>query len=134
MKEGSKRMERLTKRDGEDNKNAFCPSDVKCCGRCSVCDHMDKMMEKLADYEDEEGNGMLIHLPCRVGDTVYEIRIGEDKPFIIVEAEIVEIKQNVNGLFFVPSVPHAAYRLSDFGKIVFTTEKEAKQALKKMGE
>lgn len=30
-------------------------------------------LEKLAAYEDEEEQGLLVHLPCKVGDTVYRI-------------------------------------------------------------
>jgi len=113
-------MERLTKRDGEDNKNAFCPSDVKCCGRCSVCDHMDKMMEKLADYEDAEENGMLIHLPCRVGDTVYGLYWDDDYC-----ASVKEYK------FTLTFYEHCKDR---FGETLFFTREAAEQALKQMGE
>ena len=31
------------------------------------------VLQKLADYEDLEEQGRLIKLPCKVGDTVYEI-------------------------------------------------------------
>ena len=30
-------------------------------------------LSKLQQYEDAEENGMLIHLPCKVGDTVWKI-------------------------------------------------------------
>lgn len=32
------------------------------------------VLEKLAKYEDMEEQGLLIKLPCKVGDTVYEIK------------------------------------------------------------
>lgn len=32
-----------------------------------------KVFEKLAEYEDLEEQGLLIKLPCKVGDTVYKI-------------------------------------------------------------
>ena len=31
-------------------------------------------LKKLHDYEEEEGKGLLLHLPCKVGDVVYEPR------------------------------------------------------------
>lgn len=32
-----------------------------------------KVLRKLADYEDLEEKGLLLRLPCKVGDTVYQI-------------------------------------------------------------
>lgn len=52
-------MERLTYRIKEDVK-AFCPPNVPCTVRCDECEHLDKMMNKLADYEDAEEQGKLL--------------------------------------------------------------------------
>lgn len=69
-------MERLTKRykkeiirntDGVECSN-FCTN----CGRAD-CEHISKVLRKLAHYEDLEEQGGLIELPCKVGDTVYYI-------------------------------------------------------------
>lgn len=38
----------------------------------TVKDEQDAL-QKLADYEDAEEQGLLVHLPCKVGDTVYRI-------------------------------------------------------------
>lgn len=32
-----------------------------------------EIMKKLYDYEEAEENGLLLHLPCKVGDTVYSV-------------------------------------------------------------
>lgn len=57
-------MDRLTIRyNGE--KTPFCPPCVKCATRCEECEHMDKMMHKLADYEDAEEQGMLLRLDSK---------------------------------------------------------------------
>lgn len=32
-----------------------------------------KAVERLAEYEDAEENGLMLRLPCKVGDTVYYI-------------------------------------------------------------
>ena len=37
---------------------------------CSKCG-LEKALEKLADYEDLEEQGLLVRLPCKVGDIVY---------------------------------------------------------------
>ena len=40
--------------------------------------------EKLADYEDAEEQGLLLRLPCKVGDTIYEVSY-ENRKYIIRE-------------------------------------------------
>ena len=68
-------MERLTKRD----KHGFAHYPYcfeKCDGngtgiRCQTCDFEEKICDKLAEYEDLEEQGLLLKLPCKVGDTVY---------------------------------------------------------------
>lgn len=44
--------------------------DIKC--NCSKCE-LEKALEKLADYEDLEEQGLLVRLPCKVGTEVYYI-------------------------------------------------------------
>ena len=48
-------------------------------------DTINAMYEKLAAYEDAEEQGLLVILPCKVGDTVYKVwyapcKFGEDHP------------------------------------------------------
>lgn len=47
------------------------------CNNCSQgsgnCEYVKDMIEKLAEYEDLEEQGLLLKLPCKVGDTVYQI-------------------------------------------------------------
>lgn len=72
-------MERLTERfsNGQaavrgcgDN----CKHDFRYCkDQYGDCPTMIELYEKLAEYEDAEEQGMLKHLPCKVGDIVYEI-------------------------------------------------------------
>lgn len=47
-----------------------------------------KIAEKLKDYEDAEENGLLLRLPCKVGDHIYII-----KPYGIEEAIITGISE-----------------------------------------
>lgn len=42
--------------------------DIEC--DCSKCE-LEKALEKLADYEDLEEQGLIVRLPCNVGDIVY---------------------------------------------------------------
>ena len=40
--------------------------------------------EKLADYEDADEKGLLLRLPCNIGDTIYEVSY-ENRKYIIRE-------------------------------------------------
>lgn len=74
-------MSRLTKRKyGEivsskrEKKEIHCSNFCNNCSRGSGnCEYVKDMIEKLAEYEDLEEQGLLLKLPCKVGDTVYQI-------------------------------------------------------------
>lgn len=76
---------------------------------------MADLRERLKAYEDAEEQGLLLRLPCKVGDTVYSVV--EDG------LQIFELKFSLD--FYVR-------RMSDFGKTVFLTKEEAEQALAEM--
>lgn len=85
-------------------------------------------MKKLADYEDLEEQGLLIKLPCKVGDRLYYLFAGE-----IIEKEIVCFmthKHTKTAAFFNVAL-NGSCELEDFGKTVFLTREEAEEALKK---
>lgn len=78
---------------------------------------MAELRESLKEYEDAEEQGLLLRLPCKVGDTVYSV--------VKDGLQIIELKF---------SLELYARRMSDFGKTVFLTKEEAEQVLKQMGE
>lgn len=70
-------MERLTKRE-DDSITYNEKREFECgeyCDSCSQgagnCKTVENMIKKLATYEDLEEQGLLVRLPCKVGDTVY---------------------------------------------------------------
>lgn len=92
-------------------------------------------------YEKAEENGMLIHLPCRVGDKVWTITspanysLGAYAEVVLEhpqEKKIQSITITKNGLLF--HVKGRNFGSHDFGKTVFLTREAAEQALKQMGE
>lgn len=154
-------MERLTMTDTEMEEirqyawNFNCPikaeedsTTQKFCNL--VCDEFqydcpfEKVGLKLKSYEDAEENGMLIHLPCRVGDTVYlidhSICRNRKKPLKCIIDEFTVDQNNecyavLNGI----SITYAlrrfkAVNIKEFGKTVFLTNEDAEQALKQKGE
>jgi hypothetical protein len=144
-------MERLTGRTkyGEVymtacDKSCPCADKTECNGDC---DETWKVIEKLADYEDLEEQGLLVKLPCKVGDDVYiitapfNITMDEDdfgKEKEVYKAKFVSYTYYANKetqcRFEVDNKFIGAYlRIKDFGKTVFFTKSEAEQALAKMG-
>jgi len=85
-------------------------------------------VERLAEYEDAEEKGLLVHLPCKVGDMVY---IADNW-----KNEVSEFRVNKIGIFAGRKV---FYYQKDFeqpitpdswGNTVFLTPEAAQQALK----
>lgn len=91
----------------------------------------DKILTKLADYEDLEEQGLLVRLPCKVGDDLYCIVNGEVKKlkvhsFGVPDFEITDIEfKYVDGFKIVRFV-------GEVGKTVFLTREEAEKKLEEM--
>lgn len=96
-------------------------------------------INKLAEYEDAEEQGLLIRLPCKVGDVVYTnmrasgwYKREKNKPYKANVAFIgINGKDNfMNVVFENDNV--LQFLLSDIGKTVFLTREEAEVALAEM--
>ena len=81
--------------------------------------------EKLADYEDAEEQGLLLRLPCKVGDTVYII-IAKS----ISKQRIKEIIIDGYGIKF--KTKRRVFGLCDVFYTVFLTKEEAEDKLAEM--
>lgn len=114
-------MERLTGRN--EHGYAFykhCFREDKCRQqttreKCVFCKHEYSYCEKLAEYEDAEEQGLLIRLPCKVGDDVWTIMCG------MTGKHPALFRQEFTLSMF-----------SHFGTAVFLTKEEAEAALKEM--
>ena len=88
------------------------------------------IVERLAEYEDLEEQGLLLRLPCPIGTIVYNTTWWDD----------ITEKVEVDGKTFYRTVhKHKVSKstfslvdIYDFGKTVFLTKAEAKQKLKEM--
>ena len=107
-----------------------------------------RIIERLAEYEDLEEHGLLLRLPCKVGDTVWVIT----SPFNVFngiehnknlrnecyEAFISSITIYKDGLQYRISAKvtnqliGAYYNEKNFGNTVFLTQAEAEQKLNEM--
>lgn len=85
-------------------------------------------LNRLAEYEDMEEQGLLLRLPCKVGDRVYGIHGGKTiLPMVAKWIETNECGWTIAAQY-APMAPKF-YRFADFGKTVFLTREEAERAL-----
>lgn len=70
--------------------------------------------KKLAEYEDAEEQGLLLRLPCKVGDTVY-----------LIKSDGKAVPRTADMQFL-------GVLWGDYGKEWFLTPEEAEQKLKEM--
>ena len=115
------------KGDGMMERLTYRTTKGEAIGNSSVADIGD-ILEKLAEYEDLEEQGLLLRLPCKVGTTVYNTTWWDD----------IQEKVKVDGKTFYRTVhkhkvSKSTFSLVDiynFGKTVFFTKAEAEQKLK----
>ena len=129
-------MERLTEKIGNTNCVKGCGSNCKYgFQHCRTeywenCNTIDDVIDKLAEYEDLEEQGLLLRLPVPIGTTVYNTTWWDDKYEIVT----------VNGKKYSRSVrKHKVTKstfglldIKEWGKTVFLTKSEAEQKLKEM--
>lgn len=125
-------MERLTEwiDDGE-HRQAIPKTDIRNNGHNKCCN-------KLAEYEDLEEQGLLVRLPCKVGDTVYRVNAGAKQPIIPMTVSEIHFLcyKNERAVRFdaigKEDMGESCYRLEDIGRIVFLTLEEAEKKLEEM--
>lgn len=98
----------------------------------------DKILTKLAVYEDLEEQGLLVRLPCKIGDTVYRVNAGAKQPIIpMTVSEIHFLCYKNERIVRFDAIDkeymgESCYRLEDIGRIVFFTHEEAEKKLEEM--
>ena len=92
---------------------------------------------ELYDYRKAEEQGLLLRLPCKLGDTVYRIWSCGKHGKSVAEFEVVRIIIDWRGIWFSILNTNSKFcrecEISDFGKTVFATKEEAESALAEKG-
>lgn len=94
-------------------------------------------VDKLADYEDAEEQGLLLWLPCDYNESLFWVVNGNIKEVWFKGIRCDKgykpqiIARYMEGL---SSKEEPITKLENIGKTVFLTKAEAEQALKQMGE
>ena len=93
-------------------------------------------VERLAEYEDAEENGLMVRLPCKVGDLLYEAGESEIYTYIVDEIHVEQDSKVIVYALEYDADLHRVYQNGyrydncDFGKTVFLTREEAESAIK----
>ena len=121
-------MERLTERERNIDGTGIAKEEIT---DGLLKPFAEKILTKLADYEDLEEQGLLVRLPCKVRDDLYCIVNGEVKKlkvhsFGVPDFGIIDIEfKYVDGFKIVRFV-------GEIGKTVFLTPEEAEKKLEEM--
>lgn len=99
-----------------------------------MASQMPRIIDKLGKFEDAEEQGLLLRLPCKVGDTIYQVNSASaiDKHIVtaigIYPSKVIICTENYRtGIGY-------SFDANRIGKRYFLTQEEAEQALKQMGE
>ena len=105
--------------------------------KCDNCEIMTSVCEKLGEFEDLEEQGLLLRLPCNIGDTIYEVSY-ENREFVIKEHIVKEFIyrtyrfprieiycENENGFL-------VCNNIGKLDECLFITQAEAEKKLKEM--
>lgn len=117
--------------------------DIK--ANCIKCaeehEQLAEWLEELKFYKEAEEQGLLVRLPCKVGDTVWDNDFGYPESYEIkafsygycdsyvepdIEDEIIFYYENYTGSIT------GAFPMSEIGKTVFLTCEEAEKKLKEI--
>lgn len=104
---------------------------------CSECanqhNQLAEWLEELKSFKEAEEQGLLVRLPCKVGDTVYvPTRV------LVSEFKITAIFCDIHGTYFYWLFYCGIYERTsgfserDIGKTVFLTREEAEKKLEEM--
>jgi hypothetical protein len=147
-------MERLTEwENGSVTYNE--KREIECgeyCDSCSQgagnCETIKNMIKKLAEYEDLEEQGLLVRLPCKVGDTVWVVtspinvfgydEYDGDAEYEVYESFLSSVSYYASGEQFriyakvTNSFIVAYFRECDFGESIFLTREDAEKKLEEI--
>ena len=100
-----------------------------------------RIIERLAEYEDLEEQGLLLRLPCKVRDIIYVngiLGVGEAEEYKVIRVDYHSNLATKRSEFYIEALlvsnPENSIGFYDkeIGKTVFLTKAEAEQKLKEM--
>jgi hypothetical protein len=117
-----KGMERLTKKID----NIYVAKQIRMSNGDLVGNQ--RCLNKLGELEDLEEQGLLLQLPCKIGDTMWTIRCGRGCTKTAQQGIVSEMFFT-NEMRLMIVVKYVAR--GEFGKTVFHTQEEAEEAIER---
>lgn len=119
-----------------------CPYDGDFCGT-DECPVLNTVATKLGEYERAEEQGLLVRLPCKVGDIVWELCLCDDENYKIFPMTVKtiseygtlrQVKKDITiwNIYAESDYTYMYKSFEDFGKTVFSTKEEAEKKLEEM--
>lgn len=117
----------------------FCKNAVDGCKNC----YIQQVFKKLADYEDLEEQGLLVKLPCKVGDIIWEVCLCDDGNYRIFQMIVKSISKygtlrqvekdvTIWHIYAESDYTYVYKNFIDLGKTWFLTREEAEKKLEEM--
>lgn len=104
-------------------------------------EELNQIAEKLTNLEQMEEHGMLVRLPCKVGDTVYTLSYRYDckNDYDCKVSREWKCEENIpceyeKKIHYVKKSQFCLSMMNFLGKTVFLTREEAEKALEEMGK
>lgn len=94
------------------------------------CSCLQEVLNKLAEYEDLEEQGLLLKLPCKVGTTVYSV--ARDCGGDTLDCRCMDCEDCRYLYTYVEENAFDTWMCDEIGKSIFLTEQEAQSELEKM--
>lgn len=92
-------------------------------------------LDRLRELVEADRGGRCVVLPCKVGDTIYDISLAEIKESNVISISFIASKSTYHVSICAENYRHAItldIEMDDFGKTVFLTCEEAEAALEEM--
>ena len=90
-------------------------------------------LKELKSYKDAEEQGLLVRLPCKVGDTMFRINKGAKNPIIELTVTQIDITRRSYNLEVIDrDCGELMCFKNDIGKTVFLTREEAEKKLEEI--
>lgn len=136
-------MERLTERELNVMGLASytkCNTD-ECVGYCGGCNAEEEAKLKLKHYEDLDEQGLIIRLPLKIGDDLWDNDFGRPCSYYVTGFSFGRLSPDEFDdydsyeqlmIHYTGFGSEGRFPLSEFGKTVFLTKEEAEKALEEM--
>ena len=134
------------KQQGYDFEHAMCDiedsreNQVMYQEKWEQCKQLVDFLAELKKYKQLEEQGRLIKLPCKIGDTVWDIDFGFPEPCCISAFSLGECEDYIDDpvsdkevVFYHSGRFTGSFSIREIGKTVFLTKSEAEAKLKESG-